>query len=82
MLKEHPKLKKLWNRMNKKAAKGKGEIISFDKRFKETKDFLKEFGDMAISSFNKKGSKEIKMLNGLVNFALKGRSKRKSSNIK
>lgn len=82
MLKHCPKLKKLWKNMEKKVSKKKGSIMSFDKRFKETKEFTKEFCDIMIEQFKKISVKERKQIDGLLNYVIKGRTKRKSDTIK
>ena len=42
MLKEHPKLRKLWNRMERKASiELSSSVITFDKRKKVSKEFAK-----------------------------------------
>ena len=67
MLKKYPKLRKLWNRMEKKAPiKLFGSIVKFDKRKKETKEFSKRFNDILISQFLKIDKKRLKSLSKML----------------
>ena len=67
MLKKHPKLRKLWNRMEKKASiKLFGSIVKFDKRKRETKEFSKRFNDILISQFLKIDKKRLKSLSKML----------------
>jgi len=67
MLKKYPKLRKLWNRMEKKASiKLFGSIVKFDKRKRETKEFSKRFNDILISQFLKIDKKRLKSLSKML----------------
>jgi len=60
MFKEHLKLKKLWNKMKKKASiKESKNILTFDNRRKETKEFTKEFYNVILSQLDKLNKKEF-----------------------
>jgi len=60
MLKEYPRLKKLWNKMVKNASIKESEgVLTFDNRKKETKEFEKEFCKVLSTSLNDSDKKRI-----------------------
>ena len=68
MLKHHPKLKRLWTKAPKI---NKGCFTTLNRRYKATKEFEKEFLDIAMKSMSKSVQGNEKKISGLIDFALK-----------
>ena len=74
MFKGHPKLEKLWNKMEKEASiKLSESTITFDKRKKVTKEFTKNLCGVVTEGFKKLDKKRLKRLLDFSGINVKGR---------